>query len=116
MRRKQLARRKMARVMDELYTTLFMAGAQKVDMSLERLEGLVTPRTKGLLLNSPNNPNNPSNHQVETIMMMKESGEQTKEIGVPDHLSPLQVEMVGLEHNNQSNIVVISRTEIMPHV
>ena len=39
MRRKQLARRKMARVMDELYTTLFMAGAQRVDMSLERLEG-----------------------------------------------------------------------------
>lgn len=39
MRRKQLARRKRARVMDELYTTLFMAGAQRVDMSLERLEG-----------------------------------------------------------------------------
>lgn len=38
MKRKQLARRKMARVVDELYTTLFMAGAHKVDMSLERQE------------------------------------------------------------------------------
>ena len=34
----QMARRQMARVMDELYTALFQAGAVKVEMSVERLE------------------------------------------------------------------------------